>query len=340
MRPNPEVMDTVQFRQIRHRRTQKPPYVAPLPYSASISGRKTRNTYNGKTTADVYLPTMTDKILVDLRNLCVARARSELGSVALILEDLAQAKSLVRTVEQRLVTTLRFAKRLPKITARNIAVLAGVTRRDSARDVRELSSVPKAWLEFNFAIMPTIGTVTNLVQHMSQAEFSRKVKFGATIDMFHIVSESKYSDYWYSNGTRSSHWCGYVFIRNPNASLAQTSGLASPFETAWALVPWSWAIDYFVDVSAFAANADKRFAGFQYRNWCESTKTVTFCTANGIKLDGSGIGSDSFYHRSFSRALRGGPPLSHTLRVNPDLNLRRVSYLASAIALTLKKKLS
>jgi hypothetical protein len=40
-------------------------------------------------------------------------------------------------------------------------------------------------------------------------------------------------------------------ITNPNLALAQSLGLVNPFATAWELMPWSFVVDYFINVNQF-----------------------------------------------------------------------------------------
>lgn len=336
-RPNPMVVDTPWYIYRQHRYSQMPPFRNALPYRVSRFGRRTRGTYLPKNTAASFLPEMVDPVRTAVANAVVVDVRSKIQEVALLLEDLAQARSLVNTLERRLFDTLRAAKRLRRGIYYSMQVMAGTRKRDSGRDERQLAQIPSAWLEFNFALKPTVLTADALIEHLRNADFSKRVSSYKSSPIGYVTGGA--NDRWAGYGSYARHSSGYVAITNPNAALAQAMGFASPFASAWALVPWSWAVDYFVDISAFLGNVDFRETGLTFRNWSTGTITRTSCVAKGVSLNGLGYAEDRFYSDVFSRDPASGPPLNYNLMVNPALNLRRCSYLASATALVLQGKM-
>lgn len=338
-RPNPEVVSTPTYYKYVMRAKQSPPYVWQLPYDAiTVKCDRSENYpwitpswFSGQIYAALtYEPQRA-------RNAAIIKCRDELGNVTLLLEELAQARGLIKSVEQRALSLLTATKSLKRSLRYNFFVSSGVWKRNSKYDERELSSVPSAWLEWNFAYKPLIKSVQDLGQCLSNAEFSQRIKVSASCPV-QSFSGDPFASFTIVDAKYRVGFCGDVTVTNPNAPLAKSLNVTSLAQSAWALVPWSWAADYLVNTSDVLANFDS-YPGFSFGNWTESVKLDGSCTATF--LDGLGQKHRlSGEQESYGRFLIQGPPLDEVrFELNPMLNTKRASYLLSAIALNMRGKL-
>lgn len=122
--------------------------------------------------------------------------------------------------------------------------------------------VPKLWLTYNFGVMPLLGDIANIKNMLQQPRGWRHIEHKA----FGIGSNTQRA---YSTNTITySHRrkCG-IWVRlkeiNPYKALL---GLTNPIYTAWQIAGWSWAIDYFIDVSSILRNLGDWDVQFEHRD--------------------------------------------------------------------------
>lgn len=339
-RPNPIVVTNTNLNYYQLRHSSGKPYTKSNPYTVYTIKRE-----SGSSVPPLGLCSgavshfLTSSIVQAADNKARIDTKDKIANVALILEDIATARSTVALLQERLFKLARFTKTLKKSLAYNIKVSAGVKKRSPKHDERELSTVPAAWLEWNFVYKPTVGSVNDLISHMLDPEVFRRVvyaggamEFGGTLNKGTNLEQHCF-------GRTVVRYNGAVEVDNINHHLAATSGLYSLAETAWALVPWSWAVDYLVDVSSWLGQLDNRFAGLKFSNWTRSIKTEAIVSGR-YPAPGTALGYYIYTmsYESYQRSLIPGPPESIDLQWNPDLNVKRLSYLASATALTLQGK--
>lgn len=338
-RPNPEIIDTPTYYKYVMRAKQSPPYIQQLPYDTVTVKCSANESYPWVTPSWFYgeLHSCLTYEPTRARNAAIGKVRDDLGNVTLLLEELAQARGLIKTIEQRAISLLKATKTLKKSLRYNFFVSSGVWKRNSKREERELASVPSAWLEWHFAYNPLIGSVKDLGEFLSNAEFSRRIKVSASCP-FETHSGDPEASFTVHSGTYRVGLCGDVAVTNPNAPLAKSLNVASIAQSAWALVPWSWAADYLVNTSDVLANFDP-YPGFTFGNWSESVKiegktTATFLDGLDHKTRLTGE------TKTYGRYLLQGPPLDEVrFELNPMLNTKRASYLLSAVAITMRGKL-
>jgi hypothetical protein len=222
---------------------------------------------------------------------------SELQDGQLLLATLAEAKQTIGMMANRL------------IHARNI-VLA-VKRRDlprlkdaltdatGGRGPRTLPKFGKSFgdaiLEVYFGIKPIVSDLHNGAEILSKDFDPTRIKGHgkATGEQF---SSSSTEANWFRK--REEYWvrtkCGCeAKVSNPNEFLAEKLGLVNPFATAWELVPWSFVVDYFVNINQFIGALTDTYGVKITKPW---TRTRTYSFA-------------SYENRSFNSAthvLNGG----------------------------------
>lgn len=70
-----------------------------------------------------------------------------------------------------------------------------------------------------------------------------------------------------------------IKVTNPNLYLANRLGLTNPASVVWELIPFSFVVDWFVNVSDFL-NQFSEFHGVALVNPFNSIKTTTFCSGS------------------------------------------------------------
>lgn len=265
-------------------------------------------------------PWLTNELVVD--------TNSKLSDFSTALETLYEARSTVKTIEKRLVSILRAARRIPKSAYNVIRELAGTRKGKSISH----SGIPGAWLEFNFVLKPLYGDVQGFLAIMDRPFKGTRVRGRAE-----RRTSSHVTDVRSCSATVRRSQVGYVTVDNPNVDIVQRMGLTDVIALSWELAPWSWAIDYFANVGSLLQNITPRFSHMTFTKWCNSHFTTASNayfqykpgTATKVWVKGKG----ATLYRDLGRLATITPAF------NFELNLQRISYLCSAIALTLKGKL-
>lgn len=129
---------------------------------------------------------------------------------------------------------------------------------------------------------------------------------------------------------------------NPNAQLLNIMGLTTPFSSLLSVVPWFWAVNYFVNINAMVSNFEVRYPGVNIG----STYTTTL---HKIKYTGYTRGywngytntATSFYDGDYVYMRRVTSNKVPTYKLHfgvPALGSSSFANLFSAIALTMKGK--
>lgn len=277
-------------------------------------------------------------------NLIVGKVQ-EIVSDQQYLVDLMEAKSTIDLVNTQLKRVLKLArklKRLPKEFPKRALRKRRVSKKPNKRrgggpsmntsgpsSSVDASGIPSAWLELNFAIKPTISAVNGLAE-----------TFNVPFDWQYLRYTTPPSDFVFKlrgyTDSDVSRFSGQVSLwwrlLNPNVGVIQKMGFTDYFSTIWELIPWSWAIDYFTNIGEMFANLDSVFKNVEFKG-----QRTTWRCNQSIEVD---HGHFKGIH-NFKQVVRSpGVNLSYKLVVDFGAGVRQLSYLSSAIALTLKGKQS
>lgn len=137
-------------------------------------------------------------------------------------------------------------------------------------NIKDPTSLPQAWLLWNFALKPLIATVEDTAELLSQ-DFPV-----SWVDASSGTSGTyRYNEYWEEAGNDIDNrgydvLVDYTYIvkhgvlvtaLNPNAQLLNILGATTPLSTAFSVLPWGWAVNYFFNVSDMISNIEVRFPG-------------------------------------------------------------------------------
>lgn len=202
-------------------------------------------------------------------------------------------------------------------------------------------TLPEAWLLANFAIKPLVGTVDDCMRLLCNdfppmwVEGTSGGKY-TTTDFRQEYRLTFEHEYLVKHGVEVTGF-------NPNAQLLNIMGLTTPFSTFLSVVPWFWAVNYFVNINAMISNFEVRYPGVNIG----STYTTTL---HKVKYSGhtrAFFGSShtnvatSFYDGDYiyMRRVTSDKVPSYKLHFGvPALGSSSFANLFSAIALTMSGK--
>nr|WEU70938.1 MAG: maturation protein [Hangzhou fiers-like virus 5] len=297
------------FLQIRNRRKQARPYNLVLPYEAhhgrtrsfSTSGtwswHMSPYTKYGDASANYSINTGVGPVgargfwpgdpLVDY---AIGRARSKFISK---LQDnradwatsLIQRQQALDMVASRALQLLGAARALRKGGTKAFTRALGLSvsgKRVSSKPRTSAKSFASSWLEFSYGWSPLVQDIGNSVSLLeSPYPGSRISKSCRVSERTHAAR--KYGTYGDTQARSSdrvvaARCAAYVAIDNPNLFLASQLGFTNPATVAWEVVPFSFVVDWFVNVGDFLESFSA-FHGVTFRDAFTSYKCeehVTF----------------------------------------------------------------
>lgn len=263
-----------------HTSAQARPYKNPLPYLAygvshSEFGRSLPQT---RTDLANHYPLAnrfeTDALggVVEAQNKALSKVYDKLAqSEALLVawKERQSAIDLVTSNVGKLVRTARAIKR------RDPRIIRAIKRRNPKG--YDVASDPAGlWLEYHFAIVPTISDIHHAmgllgfefpVEPFSCTSGNETVRFVPAGNKEWTYGRS------YTFKTRAKLG-GEIYALNPNVHLATMLGFGQPLSVAWEMTPFSWFVDYFVNVGDMLKNMEPRFPGVKTRHHY-STQFIT-----------------------------------------------------------------
>jgi hypothetical protein len=171
------------------------------------------------------------------------------GAYAGLGADLGQTR---KTCDEFAHMAGRFASGLLALKRGNFRLMARNLLGMKGKDLKALQgSIANLWLEYIYGIKPLMNDIyqAQLIVHEELKKnlhifgHGSGVSGGGSLDDFHangfIHNGSAYS----THHTRLGAW-----VVNPDLYRLNQAGLINPLSIAWELVPWSFAIDWFVPI--------------------------------------------------------------------------------------------
>lgn len=199
-------------------------------------------------------------------------------------------------------------------------------------------TLPEAWLLYNFGLMPLVQSIDDAI-HILGGNFPVVMVRGSSHCVLHYEDRFKgpYNG-WSEEGFFIYRKAIRAYVQpklNPNKALCNAVGLTSPLSTMFSVLPWGWAVDYFVNVSDMLSNFEDRFPGVQLKEVWHSTSLIGSVSNNtyNVNIDKGALKRNNGVHYNFDR--RKGS-LSYQLTYSfPSLGGNQFANLFSAIALTM-----
>lgn len=175
-----------------------------------------------------------------------------------------QSLSLMLSRFGQLIDFTKRVRRLDFVGAARVINLAIVPKGVSAK-----KSLASNWLEYSFGWKPLIEDIYNAADHLQNP--IKSIRPTGSYKNTHTaksVSGSVPSGFWAILSVQGVRYakCGCeVTVNNPNLYLLNKLGLANPAAVAWELIPFSFAVDWFVTVGEFL-NSGTDFLGLTVTN--------------------------------------------------------------------------
>lgn len=331
------------------------PYIRPLPYkvdyvTTSVNpGGRDENTIHTLATSQyglygwLYqndLPYDLRSAFVQSNNKALEKFDEEVARVADVLVAAVEARS---SVSELLIKPLNSLVSLAKGIRRGDPRLvrrAVNFHRKNGRDVSQIVKRPSGlWLAYWFGILPTISDIRHIL-HMFEADTYKSVTVRASAPFSLNQRSSKGGGHNYEfSGDVFTRIQADVFLVDSNRGLLAELGITSPLRAAYELVPWSWALDYFVNVGQLLGNYDGKYAGLEFQN----VFTTTTCRGGGTYwLTSYGLESWDWQIWNYSQKVTtmnrvtSLPSFKLEFAGLSNLSGQRVSYLLAALSQQLK----
>lgn len=275
---------------------QARPYDRPLPYLhrwAVLRGPRT----GVESTSSPYDAALASTMGFDsshfngLKIRAYEKLKADFGAQAELGAAVATFSQSLDMITGRTLQLLRFARKLKKFDFKGAARgLSWPTGRPPPKRGPRTRDFGSAWLEYSYGWSPLIGDIFNALDVLGKTDFSERGIKG-------VASSGGYR--WYDGNVKPNPWANSkefaatfcilkyqanVRITNPNLLLWNQLGLVNPATIIWEVIPFSFVVDWFVNVQQFLATGT---------DWLGVQKTHEFTT---------------YFQRGYVRSYWGNPP--------------------------------
>lgn len=235
-----------------------------------------------------------------------------------------KALDLAASNMRRLVTIARAVKRRdPKIVRRVLK------RNPKAKDIIKTPS--GLWLEYHFAIAPTVQDIHHALGLLGHEFPVEKLVASSSASTCFLSGGGDFD--WFMDYNFESYvkLTGDITGLNPNIGLVSQMGFGQPLSVAWEMTPFSWFIDYFVNVGSLVKNLEPRFPSVETSN----NATTVLVKSKG-KLgyrDSVPLAQVPFnvYDSFYMNRSRGWPSFQLEFNSPFDLKVQQCSYIAAVL---------
>lgn len=255
--------------------------------------------------------------------------------------DIGQTR---KTIDEFAVMAQRFAAALLALKRGNVKLAAknliGLTGKNGTRSVSK--TISELWLEYIYGIKPLMHDLYELQQIVHQKLNKPVVITSTGRGKFKHEAQTDAESGWHLEGTNSfsAHTTLRATIVNRSLYKLNEAGLINPLAIAWELVPWSFAIDWFVPIGQ-TLQAITAGCGLQSEGgWTSIHVKTTWSQRRNLTFNGWGFGYvDGGYYLeegfTFSRYAHADFPLPRLFAdTTPYSTVRALNALALVSQLT------
>lgn len=320
---------------------QGKPYNLPLEYDMVVNlVAEAQDMFNNPVSIS-QCPSSVDTVSRDWAyNKAYEKLKANLGEASQTMVNIAEMHSSVAMIAKRAKQLMDFTRHLRKLQFEAAAHDLGLDKPPRHLLKRPGQKVlAKNWLEYHFGWEPLIKDIGNSVDILQ-----RQPPHGVVIKgRNHRTDKSVYREQGgdtrrvdlLTSDTKVSLGCT-VNISNPNLFLANQMGFVNPLTVAWELVPFSFVVDWFVNVSDFLSSCSDWLGVDVSHSWQSLNQVCsidrTFSYRDPAHPEQGYVTYQSYLVRSIFQNRRLGKPPGPVLGVRPPKPLSIVRG-ATAIAL-------
>lgn len=267
--------------------------------------------------------------LAEMHNAAVDKLSDRLQNIENYFEALYERKEAIALATSAAKELLRFVKNYKK---------PQYWRKVQKVEPKDL---PSAWLTYQFGIKPLIGTIDSASRLLAK-------DWPTVTERGYVTRRFSYSDKaespWAIDYKTGSNNVGYELRAhvkpryNPNGALLNALGLTTPLSTMSSVIPWGWAVNYFVNVSDVLTNLENRFPGIEIESVWRSVSCKGHFQQKRLNLDeiygedGTYVTHTGEFHNFWREAYHMDYALEFGL---PNFGTNQFANLMSAIAVTI-----
>lgn len=251
----------------------------------------------------------------DLTGRLLSQIKNQKVNLAMSLAEYRQTASLFSDVGKRVADAWKAVRRGdPRAIQR---ALGGRNRKRYASN----------WLQFQYGVRPLVGdlyaSMDLLADRLRIPLPVRKVEVTAT-----TLASGDSGTFGYSSKpwaqSHQERWLCYYTVTSEGKKLGTSLGFTNPLLLAWELVPYSFVIDWFVNVGEVLGSLDA-LSGVDRSVLYKTIRRQHWHSSSGVYGNG-----DEYYGRQTYRQGPLGVPSTIRLIWNPSLSWQRIT---SAVAL-------
>lgn len=321
---------------------QNPPYVSPLGYTAKYSTCTSRNgdstlALTANDNFHTLFPTVKASKEAEAYNKAYSKFKDKVSDRAQWASNVIEARKSMSMITTRCLQIYHFARKLKKGRVEEaLAVLGqGLLQTDKKKQLkgRVRESFANTFLELHFGWSPLIGDIGNSVNFL-QEPIKSPIVFGRGTSVMsqHNYLVGAYSKNHYYGREARCEIGSKISVANPNLWLANSMGFTNPMSVAWEVVPFSFVVDWFINVGDFLSSYNE-FAGL---NLVDGYTTRSFYGTSRYYWNNYGWTS-AFSVREHSRVVgTAGSPVGPSLAFKP-LKLPSPMRALTAVSLVIQQ---
>lgn len=314
---------------------QKWPYTKALYYDNDVTSVKPitggRKTWAVQTTG-ACPPSRGGADLTNPTNRALEKFKDRLGSDAALATNFFEWRQSLGLIEELGLAGYRFARNLRRFDFKGAAAALGVRRPSGLK--QDAKAFGDNFLKFHFGVEPLVKDIYAAVDILQGEPPPKRVISSATYKSGPYLSTDglrNYSDAYETKVRLTAD----VRVVNPNLWAANQLGLVNPAEWVWEAIPFSFVLDWFVNVGSFLSSFTD-YAGLQLSNQHYSTFQIGKRYATG-KQSGSTtdwLGYQAELTRIYQRRRTGFPAYVLAMK---SLKAPSATRAATAIALLVQQ---
>lgn len=270
----------------------------------------------------------------------------QLNEEAMIAVNIAERQQSINMMTNRVMQIYRFTSSLRRGDIRGAAAALRVdptpirSRPKGNGRWRRSKDYSNAWLEFHFGWEPLVKDIGACIDLLSEpipggvsTVKGRNVPFEKR---FYQLISSSIKEYQLRElkGRVRGKAGAEIYVTDPNAYLANRLGLVNPLSVVWELVPYSFVVDWFANVSQFIGQLSDLYGCTVLNPWYGWTMVVGSSRYEYHYTSGGLHGQEVNQIALYSRRYLGIPSVKLGIRPPKRLSIVRA---ATAIALLAQK---